>query len=75
MLTYIVHRYLTPKCTYNSFVPFLHPKTTFALLFLFVAATNTSARISTFFILSGREKSVPFSDFALPQVDMNCFYV
>lgn len=20
MLTYIVHRYLTPKCTYNSFV-------------------------------------------------------
>lgn len=29
MLTYIVHRYLTPKCTYNSFVPsrYFDPKT------------------------------------------------
>lgn len=31
MLTYIVHRYLTPKCTYNSFCPlsllFFTPKT------------------------------------------------
>lgn len=52
MLTYIVHGYLTPKCTYNSFVPYAAIFTSH--ITLFVAVTYTSAKISnTFPFLSG----------------------
>lgn len=70
MLTYIVHRYLTPKCTYKQFCPFslFSPRTpSITLVFLSVAVTHTSAKISnTFFILSGRDKSVVFSKCTVP---------